>query len=262
MYVPKEVKRRFSIDGLVTALDEVRPQGFYFDGEMHDFWEMVYVADGFATATADGQVYELSPGQLLLHKPLEFHRIWSAKNSAPRLLLLSFHATGDMRQYEGGFYTLDADMRAAYETLTRRMQKAVHANTADAMQRAAASLELFLLELPQATAHPTVSTTAQKQFRDIVKMMEAHLHETLSVSEIAALCNMSEGNLKRVFRMFSDCGAAKYFLTLKMRRARQLLADGNAVSTVAAALGFAEPSYFCAVFKRETGVTPGNYRRR
>lgn len=262
MYVLKEVKRTFSVDALVMALDEVRPQGFYFDGEMHDFWEMVYVADGFATATADGQVYELSPGQLLLHKPLEFHRIWSAKDSAPRLLLLSFHATGDMRRYEGGFYTLDAHKRAAYELLTRRMQKAVRTNTADAMQCAVAALELFLLELPQATERPAVSTIAQRQFRDIVKTLEAHLNETLSVGELAALCNMSEGNVKRVFRMFSDCGVAKYFLSLKMRRARQLLTEGLAVTDVAAVLGFAEPSYFCAVFKRETGVTPGSYRRR
>lgn len=259
MYTLKEVKRAFTIDALVMALDEVRPQGFYFDGEMHDFWEMVYVADGFATATADGRVYELSPGQLLLHKPLEFHRIWSAKDSAPHLLLLSFHACGDMRRFESGFYTLDADRRMAYEALAKRMQKAVRTETAEAMQYAAAALELFLLELPKTAEAPAVSTTAQKQFLDVVKTLEDHLHETLSVDEIAALCHMSEGNLKRVFRMFSDCGVAKYFLTLKMRRARQMLSDGATITAVAAALGFTEPAYFCTVFKRETGVTPGKY---
>lgn len=261
MYSLKEIKRAFQIDSFAAALDEVRPQGFYFDGEMHDFWEMVYVADGFATATADGRVYDLVPGQLLLHKPLEFHRIWSAKDSAPRLILLSFHAKGDMRRFENGFYTLSPTQRTAYEAVSKHMQTALRTGAPAAMQHAAAALELFLLELPETAEALSPSTTAQQQFSTIVEMMEKHLGEMLSVEELAALCHMSVGNLKRVFRMFADCGVAKYFLSLKMRHARQLLREEQSIAAVAAALGFAEPAYFCTVFKRETGLTPGEYRK-
>jgi len=261
MYELQPLKRAFTVDALVTAFDTVRPQGFYFEGEMHDFWEMVYVASGRAVATADERIYELSEGQLLLHKPLEFHRIWSAEGSAPHLLLLSFHAKGDMRRFEGGFYTLNETQRQEYETLAKHFIKAKNTKTDDAAHRAAAALETFLLGLPKTVQTADRSTLAHSQFRTIVETMEAHRCEMLSVADIAALCNMSVGNMKRIFSLFADCGVAKYFLKLKLRHARRLLQEGMSTTAVAAELGFNEPAYFCTVFRRETGMTPKEYRK-
>ena len=74
MYQLKPVERPFEVDALYNAIDVVRPQGFYYSGEMHDFWEAVFVVNGQATATADEKVIALRTGQLLFHKPMEIGR--------------------------------------------------------------------------------------------------------------------------------------------------------------------------------------------
>ena len=54
----------------------------------------------------------------------------------------------------------------------------------------------------------------------------------------------------------------KHFTHIKIRRAIKLLDEGLPVSQVSERLGFSSASYFSAVFKRETGYTPGAYRKR
>ena len=68
--------------------------------------------------------------------------------------------------------------------------------------------------------------------------------------------------MKRIFRCFSDVGVAKFFMSLRMRRAMELLDKGLSASETAEQLDFSEISYFYTVFKRETGMTPTEYRKK
>ena len=46
-----KTERKIFIKSVITAIDAVRPKDFYFPGEMHNFWEIVCVAEGAAMAT-------------------------------------------------------------------------------------------------------------------------------------------------------------------------------------------------------------------
>ena len=46
MRVFMPVERTLRVEALFTALDVVRSRDFYFPGESHDFWELVYVCRG------------------------------------------------------------------------------------------------------------------------------------------------------------------------------------------------------------------------
>ena len=48
--------------------------GFEFPGETHDFWECLYILDGELCVSADERIYNMSQGELIFHKPLEFHK--------------------------------------------------------------------------------------------------------------------------------------------------------------------------------------------
>ena len=45
-FTVKKIGRAVTLEAVVAAFDVIRPKNFYFAGEMHDFWEMVYAADG------------------------------------------------------------------------------------------------------------------------------------------------------------------------------------------------------------------------
>lgn len=267
MYVLKPIARPFTVDALVLAIDAVRSQEFYFAGEMHDFWELVYVVDGQVTVTADEQLLPLHGGDLQFHRPMELHRLRAENHTAPHLRLLSFHASGEgMRQFERRSISLLPEEQAQFNDVFAKCAAAVAAYDTPSYEPlafcAALALETFLQALPLSDVpSPSSLSAGEQQFRDIVQQLYRHCEQNLSVSDIAALCGYSVSNLKRLFSLYADRGVAKYFLTVKLQRAMQLLQAGMSTAAVAQQLGFSETGYFHTVFRRELGMTPGAYRR-
>lgn len=269
MYRMIEIANSITLDSLVSVIDTVRPKGFYFSGEMHDFWEIVFVRSGHAMAVADERLYRLSPGQMLFHKPMEFHRIWSDGNSSPHLMIISFRASGEgMENFREKCFCVEPEMFAEYEKIVHLFKKAVNSYEHEdsecgvLAEYIAASIKLFLLKLTEMkNQKPHAFAEDEIRYQTIMKVMKEHCCENLTVEEIAMLCDMSASTLKRNFAKFSDKGVAQVFRTLKMRKAMQLLSDGEKAANVAVIVGFNDPAYFHTVFKREFGITPLEYKK-
>lgn len=270
MRVFEPVSHLIQVDTLVSLLNCPRPKGFYFPGESHDFWEGVYVYEGEATATADEKVYHLGVGDFLLHPPMEFHRIWASEGHAPRLINLSFRASGAGLHTLGRCFSLPPEQQVQLWGVVSAMTTALNPTPQTEQSRhqldvdlAATLLQSFLLALSKQDAQdPRAVSPDEERYSKILQVMKDHCQLPLSLDELAELCEMSTSNMKRIFAKYSDAGAGKYFLMLKMRRAMELLDRGMSATQVAAALNYGEPNYFYTVFKRETGMTPGQYCRR
>lgn len=270
----RALPRLFTVRSIMSAIDAVRPRDFYFAGEMHDFWEMVYVWEGEVNATADDRVYDLKQGQMIFHQPMEFHRIWSAGGTAPHILILSFDAVGDgMEAFAKRILRMppqaEEHMAAAVQQGGALLQLERAGRTegleyALAAQTAVNSLEALLLELLPASRDMSAAATSQDSatYRRIVRVLNDNCERSLREADVAALCHCSVSNMKRVFRRYADKGVMHYFTCVKIRRAIQLLEEGHTITQVSDRLGFSSPSYFTAVFKRETGHIPREYRRR
>lgn len=273
-YVMHELPRMFSVRSVVSAFDVIRPQNFYFAGEMHNFWELVYVVDGKATATADERVYSLSSGQLIFHKPMEFHRIWSADGTAPHLLIVSFDADGEkMKDFENRVVDLDLHKEEMLKDILAKAGAVLKQNAAEEKSSdryvylthmTALRIESFLLELlHDRTAEEALQPLKEGEtYRQIVRVLNEHCCEALSVRQIAALCNLSVSNLKKIFHTFSDKGVIKYFTCVKIRKAISWLDEGLSIAEISDRLAFSSQNYFHVVFRRETGCSPGDYRKR
>jgi hypothetical protein len=55
----KEPKMLVEISNIVTVYYNEFTKGYYFDGEKHDFWELVYIDKGEVEVSADGINYQL-----------------------------------------------------------------------------------------------------------------------------------------------------------------------------------------------------------
>ena len=132
-----------------------------------------------------------------------------------------------------------------------------------AVSMTASLLEVFLISLSENAEQSQLRPSAnEERYGKIVQVMKANCNRNMSLRELADLCNMSVSNMKRIFAMYSDVGIAKFFLALKMRRAMELIDAGMRASQVAEELQYPEVSYFYTAFKRETGMTPEEYRKR
>ena len=95
-----------------------------------------------------------------------------------------------------------------------------------------------------------------------IKYMHTHISEQPSVTAIAEHCQVSISKLKRIFCEKYNIGVHQYFINLKICRAIQLLRDGLNVSQITDFLGYSSQPYFSTCFKRETGLTPSEYKSK
>ena len=100
----------------------------------------------------------------------------------------------------------------------------------------------------------------------LVQRAEQYLSEhytdpELRVCEMAAVCGVSEVYLRRLYRELLETTPVTRLRAHRMKRAKELIASGFYGMREAAELsGYAEYSYFCREFKRETGYAPSEYR--
>ena len=259
-YTDVLIPRCPDIQSFHYSLDRVLGESYDFLGEVHSFYELVYVLSGTVGITAGDKVYCLSAGQCLLHPPNEFHRIRSEKGSEPHVLNLSFHSSS-MPQQEGRIFAPGLKKEEELMDISLQVREGLRQSSAEKLNEQRLRLERWLIVvMKNASDSGAVESSAALRYSEIVNVLQAHLHESLSAEEIARLCSMSLSNLKKVFTKYAGMGVSRYFTEMKMRRAVELLQSGKRVGEVAAALGYTDQNYFSTAFRRVMGVPPGQYR--
>jgi len=93
-------------------------------------------------------------------------------------------------------------------------------------------------------------------------LMEANLEEPLSLDEIASLVGVSRRQIERLFKRYVGEVPTKYYLDMRLRRARSLLLQtAMSVMEVAVACGFQSPPHFSKCYRDLFGHTPSAERR-
>jgi transcriptional regulator GlxA family with amidase domain len=93
-------------------------------------------------------------------------------------------------------------------------------------------------------------------------LMEANLEEPLSLDEIAKLVGVSRRQIERLFKRYVGEVPTKYYLDMRLRRARSLLLQTSlSVMEVAVACGFQSPPHFSKCYRDFYGHTPSAERQ-
>lgn len=268
------VEKCIRISALFSAFRQVFGKDYYFGGETHDFWELVCVVEGAIGVTAGKDVFLLEAGQAVLHRPMEFHSFWSEKDSCPDIIVVTF--TGDIMpaMKEWRFRPGKKEVEELCELLScvprifqidRKIltQKIIAGKEAEA-HLFVSRLENILLSacIRGEEDFTRIQSAGAENYRRVVRVLEEHVEERLTVAEVARLCSMSESAIKKTFTRYAGIGMMAYFNQMKMRRAARLMEEGMSVRQAAAAVGFSDQNYFSTVFKRTTGAAPRIYMAR
>lgn len=82
------------------------------------------------------------------------------------------------------------------------------------------------------------------------------------IEELARELGVSKSHLVREFSKATGISPGRYYTIVRIEAAKQrLLSKAYPLETVAVLSGFSGANYFCKVFKKSTGMTPGEYRR-
>ncbi|MES3022624.1 MAG: helix-turn-helix domain-containing protein [Pseudomonadota bacterium] len=103
----------------------------------------------------------------------------------------------------------------------------------------------------------------QPKLTEAVSLMEANIEEPLSTDDIAGLVGLSRRQLERLFKQYLGSLPSRYYLELRLQRARQLLLEtNNSIVQVGLMCGFSSGSHFSTAFGALFGNTPREERQR
>jgi AraC family transcriptional regulator len=236
--------------------------GVRLGAHLHEHACVVCVLDGgFVERLADHS-YDCARGDVLLRPAGAVHEDrFDAAAGARCLILEILPEPLGQRPLVARLLSEPARTRRGPEFgLARRLQRALWAQDALApLAIEGLALELFVRLardlLPAEPAMPTWLASAR-----------AHLHERRTdlptLRELAELCGVHPVSLARAFRKHHGCTVGEYLRRLRVEQATERLASSDdSLSAIALEVGFADFSHFARVFKRETGTTPGRFRR-
>ena len=104
--------------------------------------------------------------------------------------------------------------------------------------------------------------TGQPKLVEAISLMEANLDEPMRLDELSRHVGLSRRQLERLFRKHVHCVPARYYLELRLARARQLLLQTTmSIVDVAFACGFVSAPHFSKCYRDHYGVPPREERR-
>lgn len=284
-YQPTALRRDIAVPAVVTVHYFEYARDYVFEGEKHDFWELLYVDKGEVEVMADDTGYCLKQGEMIFHKPGEFHNVFANGLVAPNLVVVAFVcASPAMAYFEGKVVKAEEVER---ELLARIVHEARDAfsNPLDdpgslKMERASSGafgseqmigllLEQMLIRMVRRGAQrdvavKTSSSVKRRSDHDLVQRIIAYMQDnacgTLTFSQVCRFSAQSATNLKTIFKSVTGMGVMEYYRGLKIDAAKTLLREGGGnITQIADKLGYTSVNYFSRYFKQATGMTPSEY---
>jgi transcriptional regulator GlxA family with amidase domain len=108
---------------------------------------------------------------------------------------------------------------------------------------------------------PTRIGVRHPKLSQVIQMMEGAIEDPISPADLAEDVGMSTRQLERLFRRYLNRSPKRYYMELRLQKARNLLMQTDmSVINVALACGFASPSHFSKCYRSHYNTTP--YRER
>ena len=101
----------------------------------------------------------------------------------------------------------------------------------------------------------------QPKLTEAVSLMEANYEEPLPTEEIARLVGVSRRQLERLFKQYLNSLPSRYYLELRLNRARHLLQQtSQSILQIGLSCGFSSGPHFSSAYRNHFGITPREQR--
>ena len=113
--------------------------------------------------------------------------------------------------------------------------------------------------LDRVTVFLSTSNNVWKQ--QVISYLKQHLHETVTLQNLADVACFSPSYLSRKFKQEFGMNCISYLNFLRIKEAKKLLLRSNlSIKEIAYTLGYSDANYFARVFKKETGINASQYK--
>ena len=278
-----KISNFLNVQKIVTVHYQEPEKNYVSKEETHNFWEINYADKKDFFVYLGEEKHLVKQGEIIFIKPNQPHRV-ECKGEEANIFIISFDCRSEGmaffcdKQYrvpDEYRYLLQNVMSEAAETFIipdfdPDMTKLERKETPNlgGEQVLKNSLELLLIYLlrkeynqnsPQEFFISKISSSNALQ-DEIVYFLSSKLYDKLTLDEICAQLHYGKTYLCTFFKEKTGTSIYQTYLKLKTDEAKKLIRRGLPFSAIAGKLYFDSVSHFNYVFKRHTGMTPGEYK--
>lgn len=278
-------EKQIDIKGLYTFYYQENNKTFRSAGEKHNFWEIVYVDGGALSAIADNVGYTLNQGDVIFHKPMEFHIHAANNDKTNNIMIVSFETQSpQMNFFANKIFSLNIKQKKVLSDFFEYAKQLfntsfiIRNNTypeftreqITAYQICILLLERFLLEL---IIDNTYTKRKDRQSLDAKKIVETAFSDSikeyldenictsLNLDAIANHFNVSKSFLCQLFKNETNHSIIDYFIDLKISTAKSMIREGNLnLTQISERLNYSSIHDFTRSFKKKVNMSPSQYR--
>lgn len=179
-------------------------------------------------------------------------------NMLPVMRLEKIIALANMLLHIGNYCIEEAVLRTSISQLNSKKLSAEHKNQENP----------FYDEYGKDTEYNRISTaanshrsTSNRILQPALNYIKQHPNEKITLSKMAALCNISTSYFSKLFAKENLGNLSDYVNHVKMDSAKELLCSTDwPIRSIADKLGYEDSGYFIKIFKNHTGKTPLEFR--
>jgi AraC-like DNA-binding protein len=248
---------------------------FSMPAERRPFHKIIWVPVGHGFLEYDHSRVPLSRDELLFLPEGQIHRFVD-DHSAPMTLVMCYVSqklvdqspplTALMQKLKSQFpapfaqATLNIYRRSAVWSVFKRMlsEQSRDEPCSTALLHAGL-LDLLVHFLRSEPAGKTVSLSRKQAFEGTLEYIDEAFHSPIRVKDLAEMCGISTRRYSDIFKRHTGKTVVHYLNDKRVQYAQERLRETGQIMYAAVAAGFSDATHFYRVFKRSTGMTPGQF---
>lgn len=247
------------------------PKNYYFNpdrGRVLSEYQIVYISKGkgFFSSSSTKKT-TISKGQAILLFPGQWHTYQPLKETGWNEYYIGFKGSIIDNIVANGFISsenqiLDVGVNEDLVSLFSTAIKVAKEDKRAAQQSLAGIVFNILGAILSLAQNKNLESRESAQIIERSKIiMIENIHKDIDIQGIAANLGTSYSWFRKVFKEFTGYAPAQYFQELKLRKAKELLAETNStIKEIAYELNFSSYEYFLSFFRKRVGFTPTEYR--
>lgn len=285
MFTKTDLATSITIDSVYTLHYFDYAKNYSFEGERHDFWELVFIDSGNVTVTAEDKTFDLTAGDMVFHCPGEFHSI-RANGSYAGVAIITFATNSESARFLNKQVLKISDEQKLYISLILKETAKAFAGPLDIVDQKAlirltdapfgaeqmikTALEQLLISVIRTVTEESRGLHTKKDrfqkdsamITRIQKILEDNIYGQISLDKISEELNFSKSYLKSRFKAATGYSIYQTFIQMKISLSKKLLSEGKySVSEISDMLSFSSIHHFSKTFHQYVGMPPMAYSR-
>ncbi|WP_372629455.1 helix-turn-helix domain-containing protein [Cohnella sp.] len=260
-------------------------ESFHLQEHTHDFIEICIVAEGEGEHYIDGTHFKVTKGDLF-YIPVGVSHVFRPRSAAPDRSLIVYNCVFASACLDDVFRLLPLERKLrdfygraeeekrwialrdsageAQWTLQRLFLDSSQPAEGHSARLYAGLIELLVFVYRRCSPIASASVPAEENgIRELLGRIVRDCARTFNAEDIAAELGVSARQLQRLVKSASGMSLTEFVQEARIQESCRLLDESaNKIGAIASAVGYQDMKFFNRLFKRKTGMTPREYRRR